>query len=64
MRDTQLLINTDKDIQKEMPVKEVKEEQKAFDEELQKLLKDEVAKSPITPWASLLCVHTFPIATH
>jgi flagellar protein FlaI len=48
MRDTQLLINNDKDIQKEMPVTEVKEEQKAFDEELQKLLKEEAAKSPLS----------------
>jgi archaeal flagellar protein FlaI len=48
MKDTQLLINNDKDIQKEMPVTEVKEEQKAFDEELQKLLKEEAAKSPLS----------------
>jgi flagellar protein FlaI len=47
MRDTQLLINKEKELQKDMPAKEVKEVQKAFEEDLQKLLKEEAAKSPI-----------------
>ncbi|MGD0804320.1 MAG: type II/IV secretion system ATPase subunit [Candidatus Bathyarchaeia archaeon] len=46
MRDTQLLINKEKEHQKDMPAKEVKEVQKAFEEDLQKLLKEEAAKSP------------------
>jgi len=46
MRDTQLLINNEKELQKDMPAKEVKEVQKAFEEDLQKLLKEEAAKSP------------------
>ena len=46
MRDTQLLINKEKELQKDMPATEVKEVQKAFEEDLQKLLKDEAAKSP------------------
>ena len=34
MRDTQLLINNEKELQKDMPAKEVKEVQKAFEEDL------------------------------
>ena len=46
MIDSQL-VNNDKNLHKDMPVKEVKKAQKAFEEDLQKLLKEEAAKSPI-----------------